>query len=170
MIVARAPGDTLFAASLDADATHHSAQGVQIAIASRRAEIENASPTERLDLLRELVRNQVAQILRLDPANPPALHDRFMDIGMDSLMAVQLRNRLTTALELERRLPSTLIFDHPTIAAVAEHLFTLVSPAVGAPERPAKQRVEPVAVVDRAAVAAMSDEEIARLLESRATT
>ncbi len=169
VIVARAPGETLFAASHEAGPTPGFVSTAPVAISSRRSEVDAASPAERLDILRELVRGQVGQILRLEPDCLPARHDRFMDIGMDSLMAVQLRNRLSTALELERPLPSTLIFDYPTIEAVAEHLLALVAPVAAIPERSAKARVETVAIVDRAAVAAMSDEEIARLLDSRAT-
>ena len=137
-------------------------------MASCRAALEAANPAERVDLLRKLVRDQVVQILRLDPSNPPARHDRFMDIGMDSLMAVTLRNRLTAALGLDRPLASTLIFDHPTIEAVADHLLTILAPVVSALPRGTKASTEPAAVLDHAAVAAMSDEDIASLLDSRA--
>jgi acyl transferase domain-containing protein len=168
VIVARAPGETPFVASHTATASASATPVAHAVVASRRAELEAASPAERLDLLRELVRGQVMQILRLDSTAPPARHDRFMDIGMDSLMAVQLRNRLTVALELPRPLPSTLIFDHPTIDAVADHLMTFFVPAASAPDRAVKTRAEVPVAVDRDAIAAMSDEEIARLLDSRA--
>lgn len=168
VIVARAPGDTPFvAAPLEAVSTA-APPAARIVVASCRAALEAANPAERVDLLRKLVRDQVVQILRLDPSNPPARHDRFMDIGMDSLMAVTLRNRLTAALGLDRPLASTLIFDHPTIEAVADHLLTILAPVVSALPRVTKASTEPAAVLDHAAVAAMSDEDIARLLDSRA--
>lgn len=169
VILARAPGEAPPATSRDTRATSDLAPSTQARIASCRAELDAASPAERLDILRQLVRQHVAQILRRDPANPPARHDRFMDIGMDSLMAVQLRNRLSTALELERPLPSTLIFDHPTLEAVAEHLLAHLAPMPSS-DGPAMPRAQVAAIVDHTAVAAMSDEEIARLLESRAAT
>ena len=45
-----------------------------------------------------------------------------MDLGLDSLMAVELRTRLATALGLKNQLSATLVFDYPTLDALADHL------------------------------------------------
>jgi hypothetical protein len=48
-------------------------------------------------------------------------------MGMDSLMAVELTNRLQTGLGLS--FPSTLAFDYPTVEAIARHLAEKMLPA-----------------------------------------
>jgi hypothetical protein len=53
------------------------------------------------------------------------------EIGLDSLLAVELRNVL--AEDVEQRLPATLLFDHATPASLADHLLTLVEPAEAVP-------------------------------------
>ena len=95
----------------------------------------------------------------------------LMDLGLDSLMAVQLRDLLGRHLVLPARLPATLMFDHPTIDTLAGFLHDRLWP----PERPGNSTSisnPPVLASERnstpvgfAAVAAMSDADIeARLL------
>jgi acyl transferase domain-containing protein/SAM-dependent methyltransferase len=108
-----------------------------------QAELQQALPAERQRLLAEFVRREVMRILRLDAQHTPSLAARLMDLGLDSLMAVQLRNHLVAGLSLLRPLSATLVFDHPTCEAIAVHLDRELgggvpgkASAASAPERP----------------------------------
>ena len=83
------------------------------------AQLRAAAPVERRALLETHLREQVGQVLRLaaarvDPVTP------LKSLGLNSLMSLELRNRLETAFGLT--LPATLAWNYPTVAAVAAHL------------------------------------------------
>ncbi|XXY48825.1 SDR family NAD(P)-dependent oxidoreductase [Sorangium sp. So ce269] len=83
--------------------------------------LEAAPPARRLSLLVEHVRGEAGKVLGLHPAQPLELRQRLFEAGMDSLMALELRNRLQSS--VGRALHSTLVFDYPTIEALASHLL-----------------------------------------------
>ena len=170
VVVAQVAGDAIGGSTTASAAEAAEAAAAMPAVESApawRERFDSTAPAGQIDLLRELVRDQVMHILRLNPASPPSLHDRLMDLGMDSLMAVQLRNGLSRALQLPRALPSTLMFDYPTIDAIASHLLQRLNPAAPpAPATPATA-VSPTPPMKAADVAAMSDDDISRLLDER---
>ncbi len=99
--------------------------------------LERALPSERLEVLTAHVREQVVKVLGLDPAQTPELQQGLTDLGMDSLMAVELSNRLRAS--LGRTLPSTLAFEYPTIAALTSFIANEVLRLDTAEETGAKQ-------------------------------
>ncbi|AGP35405.1 hypothetical protein SCE1572_13250 [Sorangium cellulosum So0157-2] len=85
-----------------------------LAPAARAAEVEAA------------VRAEVAKVLSLGSAADVRTGRPFKELGLDSLMAVELRNALAARLRV--RLPATLAFDHPTVEAMTRYLLDLLSP------------------------------------------
>ena len=108
---------------------------------------------EREAALLALVREETRAVLRLSTL--PAAEAGFFELGMDSLMAVELRNRLNRALSEgggAAVLPSTGVLDYPSPAKLARHLAGRfeVSAAAGpapAPRRPIRPGEERIAVV-----------------------
>ena len=103
---------------------------------------------------RELVRfvqEELAAVLRL--RSVPAPDMGFFDLGMDSLMAVELRNRLNRAFAGDLSLSNTAVFDHPDATRLGLHLASELGGAAPEPPRtqvPPAARVraaEPVAIV-----------------------
>jgi NAD(P)-dependent dehydrogenase (short-subunit alcohol dehydrogenase family)/acyl carrier protein len=120
----------------------------------------NLPPADLEPTLRRLVRSELAAVLGVgDPARVP-LKQGFFEIGMDSLMAVDLVNRLGSNAGLS--LPANLAIDYPNVEALTRYLAErmtaamtpVMTPGPAAPETPAPD------------LDSLPTDEIARLLAS----
>ncbi len=89
----------------------------KVTLAERLAD---ASRAERAAVLAEAIRTDVAAVLGHGDTTGITRDRSFRELGLDSLTAVELRNRLAAATGL--RLPATLVFDHPTPQALVAFL------------------------------------------------
>ncbi len=94
------------------------------------ARLVGVAESEREAVVLELVKTHVAAVLGHESAGAIDPDRPFKELGFDSLGSVELRNRLAHASGL--RLPSTLVFDHPTPHAVTTYLLENVVEGAGA--------------------------------------
>ncbi|MCG8422987.1 MAG: type I polyketide synthase [Proteobacteria bacterium] len=131
-----------------------------------RAQLDRANDRERAELLkRHLVRN-IADVLQLDPEQvAPHLRRSLIERGMDSLMAVELRNRLSRALGYS--LPSTLLFSYPTPQGLLDHLIALEHKRGANPgHEPAEPSPQPSDAHLISETAALSEEDLLRVIQA----
>jgi acyl transferase domain-containing protein len=108
------------------------------------SELAGLAPALRLARLVERVGREAMRVLRADA--PPAARRGLFELGMDSLMAVELRRRLEAGVGVA--LSPTVAFDHPSVEALARHLAELLAGGaeVAGPGAATATR-EPVAIV-----------------------
>ncbi|MFE3513606.1 type I polyketide synthase, partial [Streptomyces sp. NPDC059155] len=123
-----------------------------------RGRLATLGEVEQQRLLLDLVRTHAAAVLGHTTVDAIRPGKAFQDMGFASLTAVELRNRLNTATGL--RLPSTLVFDHPSSTALAGEIRTQLLGRQPAATEPSPQPVaahntvladdEPIAIVSMA--------------------
>jgi len=128
-------------------------------IPARLAAVE---PAARRALLDELLLAEAAAVLGVaDPSRIDPMQ-ALNELGLDSLLALELRNRLSTALGATQ--PATLLFNYPSVAALAEHFAVELldaAPTLAAPE--ARRAPEPSYDAE---ITSMSDEELEALFDA----
>ena len=126
----------------------------------RRIDAAPASDRERL--VSAVVQDEVAQVLALPEGSRPDLEQGLFEMGLDSLMALELRTRLQT--RFGRSLAPTLVFDCPTIGAMAR--FLLAGATAGPVPAPAL-RTATMAKGEASGIEALSDADAEMLLLQR---
>jgi acyl carrier protein len=89
----------------------------------RLAEHENP-----IALLREHLKDEIRRVMHLGKSENVPLQQGFFEMGMDSIMAVELKNRLEASLSI--RLPATVGLEYPTIESLSEYLYRILLPQV----------------------------------------
>nr|CCE88378.1 polyketide synthase [Sorangium cellulosum] len=142
-----------FLAEVMAEDTSHRGAGAAPRALER---LKSAPAGERPALLERHLLEQAGSVLRLDPSKMDRAAS-LQSLGMDSLMSLELRNRLEASLGI--RLSATILFTYPTAGALAEHLLDRLEiegraeeAQVAGPTAPgsrARSRVEPALWVQK---------------------
>jgi len=124
--------------------------------------LAQAPAHERREVVAAFVRAEVAKVLSLAASQVIDDQQGLFEMGMDSLMSVELKSRLEAG--VGHALPSTLTFNYPTIAALTDYLLADVSAAMPTP-------VSEVTVSETGPAAVeqddLSEDELAELLAAK---
>nr|AIT55261.1 GulD [Pyxidicoccus fallax] len=132
--------------------------------------LAGAPASQRQKLLYGHVRAVVLSTMGMDARTEVRPDQGLIELGLDSLLAVNIANRLSR--DLARQLPKTLIYDHPTLHALTDHLLGVLFPEPAqASVRPAASgdapSYEDIANASADTIQSLLDAELASLLSSR---
>ncbi|PTL76608.1 type I polyketide synthase [Vitiosangium sp. GDMCC 1.1324] len=132
-----------------------------------RETLAQAEPAQRGALVEEHLAEQISHVLGLEASKLDRMR-AFGELGLDSLMSLELRNRLEASLGL--KLSATLLFTYPNLAALSRHVVDKLELPAGQPAQAPTATTEPLPGAPEAhallsaEVEQMSDEEAERLL------
>lgn len=132
-------------------------------------QLNQAVPGKRKQLLVEHLRERAMRVLGLEATQKIDLKQPLSDLGLDSLMAVELRSVLST--DLGRSLPTTLVFDYPTLAALTDYLTENVlawEETSAKPEPVAKDDENLHDILDR--IESLSEDDVDRMYSEEKAT
>ncbi|MFD4529549.1 beta-ketoacyl synthase N-terminal-like domain-containing protein [Streptomyces sp. NPDC058470] len=158
----------LFGSAL-ADAPHRELFRAVLGVAKRGggtafvAGLGDLDPAQRRDRMLDWVCAQVAEVLCLPEDDLQADHG-FFELGMDSVMSLTLRLKLSR--ELETELSSTVAFEHPTALALSTHLLELLGHPADDPGSTPTATTDPGEHDDPGGADDLDDDELLRQLES----
>ncbi len=124
-------------------------------------ELRTTPAVQRRARMIAFLTERALHVIGKDPSTPVSPKAPLREAGLDSLMAVELRNALARA--VGKPLQATLLFDYPTLDALADHLIRVLALAAD----PQAERIEPKPASSKVAVdglAELSDQEAEALL------
>ncbi|MFL9915755.1 SDR family NAD(P)-dependent oxidoreductase [Paraburkholderia fungorum] len=130
-----------------------------------RNEIVAATAPERVRLVSDYFSGELIEVLGISSSQPIDPQQGFNELGLDSLMSIELRNRVSR--DLDMPLSATVIFEYPTLNLMTEFLVNRIA-AHDASTTPAVSPAQDHPIESDAietAVGALSDAELAALIE-----
>ncbi|MCX4165233.1 MULTISPECIES: type I polyketide synthase [Paraburkholderia] len=114
------------------------------------AQLKSCAPRERLELVTSTLSQMLVKTLRLSrpDAIPPG--QSLFDLGLDSLIALELTDRITKV--FGRPFRATLFFSYPNLQSLAQYILNELSPSL------------PAAVVEEASDEDLSEDELSELI------
>jgi acyl carrier protein len=113
-------------------------------------------------MLHERTQQEAARVLGLDQARVIDPEQPLNQLGLDSLMALQLRDRLSALTRIA--LPPVVLFNYPTLSALVEHLAGEVATT---PAEPAAAATNGAATPATNNLDELSEQQLAELLEAQ---
>jgi acyl carrier protein len=141
------------------------ARGPAPSASELRARVEAAGESQARTMLSEFLVREAAAILGRSADAAISADRGLFDMGMDSLMAVDLKSRLEKALACE--LPSTLTFNYPTIEAIVGYLVSEVLHVPAAARTPAAAVRRPAEEAGTGAHGELDADELAQRLRRK---
>ena len=130
-----------------------------------RSQLEDAPRRRRRWIVASFVNDHALRILGMAAGKPLDPSMPLGELGLDSLLAVELRNAVGAA--VGRPLPATLLFDYPTIDAITDHLINDIL-LLADEDRQVPEDAEPMVEFDLVgSVEGLSDKEVDELLATR---
>jgi 8-amino-7-oxononanoate synthase len=125
-----------------------------------RLQLDAAPAEERLALLTQHVKTQIAKVMGLSSPEEIELDRSFTDLGMDSLMGMEMKSRLQSSLNCS--FPITLAMDYPTVGSLISYIDQAVLSAGAASTAPGKVLPKPKTSSVTASPAASSNGFVAK--------
>jgi len=132
--------------------------------------LEERDEAERLRLVERVLSREVGAVLGRTEQQELGRTQGFFEAGMDSLLAVEVRQRLQA--QVSQPLPATLIFDYPTLARLAQFLVhtgpgarASTHPAAASPETANTAMLEELEHISEEDAESMLHEELENLLK-----